>query len=82
MTTATCENADTAVSSAFERLRDVTARLRDSQADTRTLAGERRALIAALRREGMTLETIGSVMGATPQTVWGLCRDSREEVSK
>ncbi|MFZ2242382.1 MAG: hypothetical protein WAV90_23005 [Gordonia amarae] len=79
--TATCTYAPEAVDSTLGRLRDVTRRLHHSQADTRTLAGERRALIAALRAEGVTLETIGAVMGATPQTVWGLCRDAREEVA-
>ncbi len=79
--TATCTYAPEAVDAALDRLRDVTRRLHDSQSDTRTLAGERRALIAALRRDGVTLETIGAAMNMRPQTVWNLCRDAREEVT-
>ncbi|MCV7194106.1 hypothetical protein [Mycolicibacterium brumae] len=83
MTAATCTYADEEVAAALDRLRDVTSRLHNSQDTTRSLAVERRSIIAALRSRRVPLRVLGDAMGMQPENVWALTpAANRLEVSK
>lgn len=70
----TCTNADAEVAAGLDRLRDVTARLYQSQSDMRYIAYERRAIVADLRRRGMTCAAIADAIGTSAQAVWLMSR--------
>ncbi|MFZ2237992.1 MAG: hypothetical protein WAV90_00455 [Gordonia amarae] len=72
MTAATCANPVSDLDAELHRLKDVTQRLHESQDQTRYMSMERKHLIAALRRRGVTLRTLADAAGVCVQTVWDL----------